>query len=121
MGLKTENYTLEKTGQVLPTAYAKIRTLVLNDDNSIRVKFGIHYTREDLDKHEPIAVVELDSRSVGYAINRNNPWQEEAYNMARTHRNVTETWDKKTKSVITTEEYGPLFGWQNDIVGGEEQ
>lgn len=121
MGLKTENYTLATTGQVLHTAYAKIRAFVLNEDDSLRVKFGIHYTREDLAKHDPIAVVELDSRKIGYEVNRNNPWQEEAYNMARTQRKVTETWDKETKSVITTEECGPLYGWQNDIVGGEEQ
>lgn len=114
MGLKTTNFTSKKTGQFLPTAYAKIRAFVLNADDSIRVVFGIHTSREYLDNKDlkPIETVEIDSRNCGYKVDRNNAWQEEAYKMAKTE--TFERFDEETGKTII--EHGALFGWQDDIV-----
>ena len=117
MGLKTTNFTIKRTGQFLPTAYAKIRAFVLNADNSIRVIFGIHTSREKLEDKtiQPIETVEINSRSCGFEVNRNNAWQEEAYKMARTETRTAEKYNEKGE-LYTETEYGVLYGWQDDIV-----
>jgi hypothetical protein len=117
MGLKTTNYVSKTTGLTLPTAYAKIRAFVLNADNSIRVIFGIHTSRANLDDQniKPIETVEINSRDCGFEVNRNNAWQEEAYKMARTETRTVEKYNEKGEP-YTEVEYGTLYGWQDDIV-----
>ena len=118
MGLKTTNYVSKKTGHHYATAYAKIRAFVLNKDDSIRVIFGIHNSREELETEniQPMETVEIDSRKVGYKVNRNNAWQEEAYNMAKTEKRVVSKFDEETKTAVQEEVYGTLYGWEDDIV-----
>lgn len=117
MGLKTENYVSKSTGLVLPTAYAKIRTCMLDEDDNLHVTFGIHTSRENLEneKLKPIETIELNSRLIGYKVNRNNPWQEEAYNMAKTEARKGVRVDEKRK-LVPEMKYGALYGWQDDIV-----
>lgn len=118
MGLKTTNYVSKKTGHHYVTAYAKIRGFVLNADDSIRVIFGIHNSREALDNKniQPMETVEIDSRGCGYKFDRNNAWQKEAYKMARTEKRTVEEYNEETHTALAVTEYGALYGWEDDIV-----
>jgi hypothetical protein len=117
MGLITKNYVSKRTGLTLPTAYAKIRAFVLNADDSIRVIFGIHTSRANLDNLniKPIETVEINSRDCGFELNRNNAWQEEASKMARTET-ITREMQNEKGEIYTEVEYGTLYGWDDDIV-----
>jgi hypothetical protein len=117
MGLKTKNYTVKKTGLTLPTAYAKLRTFVLNADDTIRATFGIHTSRENLDSYEPVDVVTVQ----GGKWDRTTSLQEAAYDMAKNEKRITQSWDEEKKEPVETVEYGPLYGWDNDIVKGDTQ
>ena len=118
MGLKTTNYVSKKTGHHYATAYAKIRAFVLNADDSIRVIFGIHNSREALENKniQPMETVEIDSRMCGYEFDRDNAWQKEAYIMAKTETRTVEMYNEATHTAIPVTEKGALFGWEDDIV-----
>jgi hypothetical protein len=110
MGLKTTNY-ITKTGVPLPTAYAKIRTLVLNSNGSVRATFGIQQSREHFDNYEPIETVSVETVNPW---DRKTPLEKVAYEAVK-----SETYTAKDDFTgIETERtnYNALFGWQDDIV-----
>ena len=96
MGLKTENYTSKSTGITLPKAYAVLKNLIIETDNRARAIFAVQASRED----DPATM---------------------AYETAKTETETIKVYDKEKKAWVEKTEYGTLYGWQDDIVGGEEQ
>ena len=110
MGLKTTNY-ITKTGVPLPTAYAKIRTLVLNSNGSVRATFGIQQSREHFDNYEPIETVSVETVNPW---DRKTPLEKVAYEAVK-EESYTEKDDYIGAELYKTD-YNALFGWQDDIL-----
>ena len=115
MGLKTTNYTIKRTGQFLPNAYAKLRTLAFNSNDTVSATFGIHETREkmEVEKLDPYEIVKIDC---GKWDRSDLHLDEFAYTMARTEKRTVEKYDEETHTASVVTEYGALYGWENDIV-----
>lgn len=109
MGLKTTNYVSKSTGITLPTAYAKIKDLVLNGNNG-RAIFAIQSTREAMDNFAPIDKVE-----VRFTWDRKSDIAKTAYETAKAETRTVEKYNEKGEP-YTEVEYGTLHGWDNDIV-----
>ena len=92
MGLKTTNYTIEKTGIELPKAYALIGRLYMDKDGTAAADFHIQSTRDNALELEP-----LEIKTIEFTPDRNGNLYEQAYIAA--------------KSV--------LKGWEDDIVTEE--
>jgi hypothetical protein len=107
MGLKTTNYIIKSTGLFLPNAYAKFHSIERGNNNAIRAIFKVSQSREDLDKYEPIATVE-----VTFVWDGKSNVIEKAYEMAKTQ--VRKVFDRKLRAVV--DEQGALYGWEDDIV-----
>lgn len=113
MGLKTKNYVSKSTGLVLPEAYAVLRNLIIESDNRARAIFAVQASRENAEKLTPIDKVE-----VRFTWDRKTDPAKAAYEAAKTQVDTRETYEAEGKPVQKTE-YGTLYGWENDIVGGE--
>lgn len=111
MGLIKENYVSKSTGLTLPTAYAKIKDLVLNG-NKGRAIFAIQANRENIDKFAPIDKVE-----VHFEWDRKADIAKTAYEAAKNEKRTVEKYNPETGKPYTETEYGTLYGWDNDIVG----
>lgn len=110
MGLKTTNY-MTKTGVLLPTAYAKIRTLVLDSDGRVRATFGIQQSRDLFATYEPIETVSVHTKNVW---DRKTPLEKVAYGAVK-----QETYTEKDEYTLVEKEktdYNVLFGWKDDIL-----
>jgi hypothetical protein len=107
MGLIKQNYVSKETGIPLPTAYAKLRTLVLNSDGTVRAVFAINQTRSATDIYAP-----LDRVEVSFMWDRKTDLAKMAYEKAKTQK-LTK-YDEETHKEVEVE--GVLFGWENDIV-----
>jgi hypothetical protein len=110
MGLKTTNY-MTKTGVLLPTAYAKIRTLVLDSDGRVRATFGIQQSRDLFATYEPIETVSVHTKNVW---DRKTPLEKVAYGAVK-----QETYTEKDEYTLIEKEktdYNVLFGWEDDYV-----
>ena len=112
MGLKTTNYMSKSTGLMLPTAYAKLSTFMLNSDNSITATFSIHISREALDGYKPVEVIVVN----GGKWDRNMALQEAAYTMAKTEKRTEIQFNEETYEGVPVVVYGALYGWDDDIV-----
>lgn len=110
MGLKTTNYTTQKTNQFMPNAYARIKDLVLNGNNG-RAIFSIQSTREDMDKFDPVEKVE-----VRFTWDRKKDIAEAAYEAAKSETRTVEKIDPTTGEHVSVVKHGPLYGWTDDIV-----
>ena len=110
MGLKTTNYVSKSTGITLPTAYAKIKDLVLNGNNG-RAIFAIQSTREAMDNFAPIDKVE-----VHFTWDRKGDIAKVAYETAKAETRVIEKYNAETGETYTEIEYGTLYDWKDDIV-----
>ena len=108
MGLKTKNYEVKRTGQILPEAYA-IADFSL-EGNSCLVTVKIQTSRENAKKLEPIETIHTH-----LIIDRNKNPFEEVYNKLKgqtiIERENPETGEKETIAVK-----GILYGWTDDIV-----
>lgn len=113
MGLKTTNFHIKKFDLTLPTAYAKLRTLVLNSNGSVSATFSIQQSRAHCEKYEPIDIVKVDTKE---AWNRNIPLEQFAYESARTQVTEKTVYNESRNTQEEVTEYGTLYGWQNDIV-----
>ena len=113
MGLKIKNCYIQKYDLTLPNAYAKLRTLVLNSNGTVNATFSIQQSREHCEKYQPIDVVRLDTENVW---DRTIPLEKFAYEAAKTETNKITKYDPETHASVTVEEYGPLYGWEDDIV-----
>ena len=112
MGLKTENYHIKKFDLVLPSAYAKLRTLVLNSNGTVSATFSVQQSRAHCEQFEPIDIVKVDTKTVW---DRTIPLEKFAYETAKNEMRTVEVYDENRKSEVKTE-YGTLYGWQDDIV-----
>ena len=110
MGLKTTNY-MTKTGLTLPTAYAKIRTLVLDSDGRVRATFGIQQNRDLFATYEPIETVSVHTVNVW---DRKTPLEKVAYEAVKSETYTTK--DDFTGIETTKTDHNALFGWTDDIV-----
>ena len=110
MGLKTTNYVSKSTGITLPTAYAKIKDLVLND-NMGRAVFAIQASREAVDAFKPIDKVEIY-----FTWDRKTDLAEMAYTAAKTQVKTIDKYDEEAHQMTTEEIPGILFGWEDDKV-----
>lgn len=108
MGLKTTNYVSKSTGITLPTAYARIKDLVLNGNNG-RAIFAIQSTREAVENYQAIDKVE-----VRFTWDRKNNPVKMAYEAAKAETRTVERYDENGEVVVNTE-HGTLYGWQDDI------
>lgn len=113
MGLKTTNFHIKKYDLTLPTAYAKLRTLVLNSNGSVSATFAIQQSREHCGKYDPIDIVKVDTTAVW---DRNVPLEKFAYDSAKTQVHKKDIYNESTRTTEEVTEYGVLYGWQNDIV-----
>jgi polynucleotide 5'-kinase involved in rRNA processing len=111
MGLKTTNYLVKKSGITLPTAYAKIRTLVLDSDGRIRATFGIQQSREYCDKYDPIEVVSVHTKNKW---DRKTPLEKVAYEAVK--QETYKERDAYNGGEVEKTDYNALFGWENNIV-----
>ena len=110
MGLKTTNYVSKTTGVHLPTAYARIKDLVLNGNHG-RAIFAIQANREALDEFAPVDKVE-----VYFTWDRKKDIAKAAYEAAKNQMETVQKTNKATGETFTEIEYGTLYGWENDII-----
>jgi hypothetical protein len=110
MGLKTENY-MTKTGVLLPNAYAKIRTLVLNSDGTVFATFGIQQSRDLFLTYEPIETVSVHTHNVW---DRKKPLEKVAYEAVKKEDYIVR--DELTQTSVQKTDYNALFGWKDDII-----
>lgn len=111
MGLKTTNYEVKSKGVILPTAYARIKTLVLNSNGVCNVVFAVQANREAIEELSPI-----DEIKMNFKWDRQVNMAEEAYTIAKTKVDTFEHYDPETEKTIIETEYGPLYGWEDDII-----
>ena len=118
MGLKTTNWTSKTTGHFYPTAYAKFRSFVFDENDRIRARFGIHTERKFLDDKtlQPMEIIQVNSQETGYKVDRTKCAQESLYEMAKTEVHEVEHWDEAAQKVVKEKVPGPLFGWVDDYV-----
>ena len=97
MGLITENYVSKSTGIALPKAYAVLKNLIIESDNSARAIFAIQASRENAETYNALDKVEVEF-----------------------------IWDRKSNpvrmayAVAKKNEYCILYEWDDDIVIPEE-
>lgn len=111
MGLKTTNYFVKNLGISLPNAYAKIRTLVLENDGTVRATFGIQQSRELLDSYSPIEIVSVQTKNVW---DRKTPLEKVAYEAVK--QETYKSKDEYSEIEIEKTDFNALFGWDNDIL-----
>ena len=87
MGLKTTNYTIEKYGLTLDTAYAQIKYLSCDMDGKITAIFAIQQDRETVHSLPSLKVM----RYV-FSVDKSLPIYEQAYNYAKAQPEF-ESWE----------------------------
>lgn len=94
MGLKTENYKIEKTGIELSQAYALIGRLYMDKTGHAAADFHVQTDRDNALELEPLEV-----KTVSFEPDRNGNLYEQAYNAAKSE----------------------FVGWEDDIVTEETE
>lgn len=108
MGLISKNnYVSKATGVALTTAYAKLRTLVLESDGRVRAVFAVHQSRSATTDFTP-----LDKVEVQFTWDRKSDLAKMAYESAQ--KQMVTRYDATTGKEV--EEEGVLYGWYDDIV-----
>ena len=79
MGLKTSNYTVEKFGVTLPTAYAQIKNVDVSLEGKANAVFEIQQTREDIGTKSP-----LERKFFSCVVNKDLPIHKQVYSNAKT-------------------------------------
>ena len=100
MGLKTDNFYVKKFDLTLPTAYAKLRTLVLNSNGTVSATFSIQQSRAHCEQYEPIEIVKVNTKAVW---DRITPLEKFAYESAKNEKEVPDGMSS-------------IFGWEDDFV-----
>lgn len=111
MGLTTNNYVSKRTNMPLSTAYALLKTLVIEKNNSVRATFSIHTSRDNAKSYDSIENV-----TVHFQWDRKCDVVKAAYNAAKNERKTV--FEDGTLNEIT--EYGILYGWDDDFYDSEE-
>ncbi len=117
MGLITENFHIKKFDLTLPTAYAKLRTLVLNSNGTVNATFSIQQSRAHCENYEPIDVVKVESKEIW---DRTIHLEEFAYLMAKNEILQKEERDDNDE-ILVEAKYGTLYGWKDDIVEKKDE
>lgn len=107
MGLIGKDYVSKATGIALPTAYAKLRTLVLEHNGQVRAVFAVNQSRSATTEYAP-----LDRVEVTFNWDRKSDLAKMAYEEAK--KQVLTQYDYETNK--EEEVKGVLYGWQDDIV-----
>lgn len=115
MGLKTTNYTSKSLGVTVPEAYAVLRTLVIEANSEARAEFTVQINRAATKTFMP-----LDRIRVDFAWDRVTDPARMAYETAKTEIKRYEKWNEETNEVEMVEEPGALYGWENDIISGNQ-
>lgn len=74
MGLKTTNYTVRDLGLIIPTAYARLAYVNVDEEGRASGSFAIHLNREDFMERKPIEVIPYE-----YIIDKNQPIYTQIY------------------------------------------
>ena len=108
MGLKTNNYKVEKLDITLPVAYAIIKDFDIKGEKATAT-FVIQSSRENALEKQPIEI-----KKFSFKVNRNENPYETAYKLVKTQvKYVYKDWDGTEKEKITN---GIFYGWQDDII-----
>lgn len=119
MGLKKENYQIEKLGLTLPVAYAILHRLEVCGDRGF-AEFRI----QNSPRENALGLKPLDVVNIEFAVDRNeNPFVT-AYREAKkvetgTYLFKTGEFDEKGKEIVRNEAYeirAPFADWEDDIV-----
>lgn len=109
MGFKTTNYYIEKTGLMLPEAYAMISKIDLWK-NIARVTFAIQTTREAIIEKMP-----LETKTLNIVWDRKADIAKLAYEEAK-NKFVEQLIDEESGETVLVEIKGLFDGWEDDIV-----
>lgn len=85
--LKTTNYTIAKTGEVLPEAYAMLDKQYV-DKNDAQMTFGIYASREEARKYHSI-----ERKHLKFTWDRVGNVAEIAYNLAKKKDSILAGWE----------------------------
>ena len=109
MGLKTTNYQVEELGITLPTAYALLKEIKIQNE-WVTAIFVIQKDRATANALKPIEMVQVRFKFV-----RNENPVETAYNLVKSK--MIDYVFNEEKGVHEPKEIEmPLYGWQDDIV-----
>jgi hypothetical protein len=116
MGLKTTNYEVKRTGQVLTNAYARIARIQLFESGRGTARLFIQSTRGNLDK----GLDPIDYKDIQFKWDRKQDIATCIYEAAKLKKIRQEQSDEfdenglpKLVDVVVDEQF---FGWENDIV-----
>lgn len=88
MGLiKNSEYISQTFGLKVPTAYAQIVKIIIENDNIATATFHIQQTREDIFIKQPIDVVKLTMQ-----IDKSQPIYEQLYNKSKQDYFLNTVW-----------------------------
>ena len=107
MGLIKIGYQSKSTGVYMPTAYAKLKNLVLESNDNVRAVFVVQSNRENANLYKP-----MDEVTIYFKWDRKADLAKMAYEKAKTQ--TVKAYNDETNTV--EEEQGLLYGWDNDIV-----
>lgn len=109
MGLKTKNYTVKDLGITLPTAYAIIKNISVQND-LVTAVFVIQSDREKAMTLKPLETV-----SLVFKFNRNENPVQTAYNLIK-GKMKDFVWNDELQAHEEKEVEMALFGWKDDII-----
>lgn len=115
MGLKTTNFEAKKMGEILPEAYAIIRSTVVNSNGQGVATIGVHRTRELASNPN---ITPYHEEKIYFTVNRNVNDRETVYKKATTPY-MTKEFNPETNMVEDKEVKPFFYGWENDIISGE--
>ena len=111
MGVKTKNFKYQENITLI-NVYAELKTLTLKEDNKVEASFRLYESRGNL--QYPLYPV-----AIQFIWDRKSDLAEMAYNESKKrveHKRINPI----TKEEETYYETGPFYGWEDDIVTGEE-
>ncbi len=115
MGLKTTNYYVESMKEILPEAYAVIRTISIGENDMGVATIGIHRNRELV--LDP-SVKPYETKKIYFKSDRKIHDRETIYKKA-TQPYTEKSFDENTGEIVDVVKYPPFYGWLNDIHEGE--
>ena len=112
MGLKTTNYEVKDMKEVLPTAYAYIRKISVDEYGNGIATIAIHRTRE---LAQNPAVRPYEVKRVEFKCDRNANDRITAYNKAKSQRTEYQ-WNEETQRIEPMLVGEAFYGWEDDII-----
>lgn len=78
MGLRTTNYVVRDLGLIVPTAYARLAYVNVNEEGRASGSFAINLNREDFMERKPIETIPYE-----YIIDKNQPIYTQIYEQGK--------------------------------------